>query len=76
MRNYVYIIKVVKFVGMSENDPSKTTKTVKAFLIASAFGGMKELVSLNPVCTQTSDEHYNLTPKVIKMLQDCDFNIL
>jgi hypothetical protein len=52
-----------KLCGIAENQNSSTqeAKTIQAFLISSAFGNFKSVVSLTPVKNLVGEELYELT---------------
>jgi hypothetical protein len=56
-----------KLYGIAENQNSSTqeAKTIQAFLISSAFGNFKSVVSLTPVKNLVGEELYELTQKKI-----------
>lgn len=51
-------------------------KTVQTFLISSAFGNFKEVVSLHPMKNASGDDLYEVTLKVVQLVQEWGFEII
>lgn len=64
------------FSGFTHNDTSSAAKTVIAFMICSAFGSFKEIVSLISVINVNGNELTSYTKEVCKMIAACDFKII
>lgn len=64
--------------GIAENDTTncEQARTIQAFLIASAFGNFKTVVSLVPVKKLTSSELHELILKNLELLNVCGFRVL
>jgi hypothetical protein len=67
-----------KLYGIAENQNSSTqeAKTIQAFLISSAFGNFKSVVSLTPVKNLVGEELYELTQKNIALVMSCGLKII
>jgi len=51
-------------------------KTVQTFLISSAFGNFKAVVSLHPMKNASGDDLYEVTVKVVQLVQEWGFEII
>lgn len=65
-----------RLIGSAENKAGCQAKTVVAFLISSAFGNFKEVVSLHPVVNINGNDLYNITQRVIDLLKNCGFHVI
>ena len=51
-------------------------KTIQAFFVSSAFGKFKDVVSLHPMKNTTGDDLYEVTKKVLNLVQECGFEVI
>ena len=59
-----------KFVGQAANNCVEEARTVQAFMVHSAYGSFKEVVSLTPVKSLTGEYLTDLTLRVLKFVQE------
>ena len=59
-----------KLVGQAVNNCLEEARTIQAFMVHSAYGSFKEVVSLTPVKALTGDYLTDLTLKVLKFVQE------
>ncbi|CAL1270294.1 unnamed protein product [Larinioides sclopetarius] len=64
-----------KVLGKAEN-VNQQANTIQAFMITSLFSKYKEIVALVPMKNQTADDLYCQTLKVLKLLNNCKYNVL
>ncbi|GBM61575.1 hypothetical protein AVEN_96169-1 [Araneus ventricosus] len=64
-----------KLLGKAEN-ANQQANTIQAFMITSLFSKYKEIIALVPMKNQTADDLYCQTLKVLKLLNDCKYNVL
>ena len=63
-------------IGSAANNPICSAKTVMAYLVSSAFGNSKEIVSLVPVKNINCNEFAHFTKEVCKLLVECKFRVI
>ena len=65
-----------QILGYAENNSVVEARTIQAFLISSAFGYFKEVMSLHPVKNITGEDLLNITEKVVALVTKVGFKII
>lgn len=67
--------EVGQIIGFAENI-SSPARTLQCFLVSSAFGSFKELVSLHPLKNADGSDLHALTLQIINFIHSCDLKIV